>query len=120
MPAIAGDVVGRARRELDRLEPERGRVLLERLDELLRVLAQRLSRLHRLDDGAIVHVGVIADLLHGVALGLERAAQHVERDERPEVADVPARVDRQPARVHADGLALRRGERFFAPGEGVV
>ena len=35
---------------------------------------------------------------------LERAAQHVEAHERPEVADVPAGVDGEAARVHAHGV----------------
>ena len=114
------DVIGGARRVLDRLEAERRGVLLERVDELLRVLAQRLAGLHRLDDRPIVDVGVVAHLLHGVAVELERAAQDVERDERAEVADVAARIHGQAARVHAHGLALRRDEVFFAPAEGVV
>ena len=44
-------------------------------------------------------------------LVLQGAPQHVEADERPEIADVAAGVDRQPARVHADGLAVGRNER---------
>ena len=118
-PGHRRNVIGGARRELHRLEAQRGGVLLERLDELLRVFAQRLARLHRLDDRPIVHVGVIADLLHRVALGLERAAEDVQRDERPEISDVPPRVHGEAARVHPDGLALRRDERFFPPGEGI-
>ena len=100
--------------------PSAARVALEGVDELLRVLAQRRAGLDRLGDGAVVDVGVVAHLLHVVALELQRAAQHVERDEGAEVADVAARVDRQAAGVHAHGPALRRGERFFAPAEGVV
>ena len=58
-------------------------------------------------DRLVVDVGEVHDLADRVALlVLQRAAQHVEADERPEVADVPARVDRQAARVHADGLAV--------------
>ena len=49
------------------------------------------------------------DLLHRVAEQvLQRAAQHVDADERPEVADVAARVHRQAAGVHADGVVARR------------
>ncbi len=51
---------------------------------------------------------------------LQRAAQDVDADERPEVADVPARVDRQAAGVHADGVVGARRERLLAAGQRVV
>ncbi len=51
----------------------------------------------------------IAEALH-VPQG---AAQHVEAHEGPEVADVPARVDRQAAVVHAHGRAVGGRELFF-------
>ena len=113
------DMVGGARRVFDRLEAERRRVAFERLDELLRVLTQRPPGLDRLRDRPVVNVGVVAHLAHGVALELEHAPQHVERDECPEVPDVATRVDRQAARVHADAIALRRREVFFPAGERV-
>ena len=94
--------------------------LAKAFDELLRVLAQRPAGLHRLGDRAVVDVGVVAHLRDAMALGLERAAQHVEGDERAEVADVSARVDREAARVHPHVVAHRWGERFFLPREGVV
>ena len=51
---------------------------------------------------------------------LERPAQHVQADERAEVADVPARVDGEPADVHADRVVAQRRERLLAPAQGVV
>ena len=103
-------VVGGARLLLDRLEAERRGVLAERGDELVRVLAQRHAGLLRLEDGAVVHVGVVHHVPHVVALlVLQRAAQHVERDEGAEVADVAARVDRQAAGVHADPVVPAKG-----------
>ncbi len=50
----------------------------------------------------------------------QRAPQQVDGDERAEVADVPARVDRQAARVHAHDAVVRRGELLFLAGERVV
>ena len=113
------DVIGRARRVLDRLEAECRRVALEGLDELLRMFAQRLPRLQGFRDGSIVDVGVVAHLPDGIAFELERAPQDIERDERAEVADVATRVHRQPARVHPHRLAIRGGKRFFASCQGI-
>ena len=57
----------------------------------------------------IVDVREVHHLLHVVAQQVpQRAAQHVEADERPEIADVAARVDRQAAGVHADRVAAAR------------
>ena len=71
-------------------------------------------------DRLVVHVGEVHDVAHRVALLIPQgAAQHIEADERPEVADVAARVDGQAARVHADGLAVGRHELFFGSGQRV-
>src|SRR5690242_6376481 len=50
---------------------------------------------------------------------LEKALQEAEDDERPGVADVDAAIDRRPARVDAH-VAIAGGERFDAPGTGVM
>ncbi len=114
-------IVGGARRVFDRLDAERQRVLAKRGDVLIGVLAQRQARLRRADDGLVVDVGEVHDVVHLVAGDvLQRAAQHVHADEGAEVADVPARVDRQAARVHADGVVERRGKVLLLPGQGVV
>ena len=110
-------IVGRARRVFDRLDAERGGVLAKRLDVLIGVFAQRQARLRRADDGLVVHVGEVHDVVHLVAADvLQRAPQHVHADERAEVADVAARVDRQPARVHAHGVVDAAGRRPPAAG----
>ncbi len=114
-------IVGGARRVLDRLDAERQRVLAKRGDELIGVLAQRQARLRGADDRLVVDVGEVHDVVHLVAGHvLQRAAQHVHRHEGAEVADVPAGVDGQPARVHADGVVQRRGEVVLLPGQRVV
>ena len=113
-------LVGGARVLFDGLEAERRGVLEERGDVLVRVLAQRQAGLLRLDDGAVVDVREVHHVDDVVAHPvLERAPQHVDGDERPEVADVAARVDRQPAGVHPHLLAVERREGLFLAGEGV-
>ena len=100
--------VGRARALFDDLETERRRVLAVRLDVAVGVLAQRHAGFLRLEDRAIVDVGEVhhvADVEAGLIL--QRAAQHVDGDKRPEVADVPAGVGRQPARVHPHEVVAR-------------
>ena len=114
-------LVGRARILLHRLEAHRRRVLEVRRDVPIGVLAQRHAGLRRRVDRLVVHVREVHDVAHGVAfLVPQRAAQHVQADERPEVADVPARVHRQPARVHADRPAVGRDELLFRSGQRVV
>ena len=99
--------VGRARPLFHVLEPERARILEERVDPLVRVLAQRLPRLLRSRNRAIVDVGEVDDLTDVVVLEMpKRPAQHVDGEERAEVADVPTGVHREPARVHADEIVL--------------
>ena len=57
----------------------------------------------------VVDVGEVHHLAHCAAADvLQRAAQHVEADEGPEVADVAAGVHRETARVHAHGVVARR------------
>jgi hypothetical protein len=72
-------------------------------------------------DGFVVHVGEVHDVVHLVAGHvLQRAAQHVHAHERPEVADMPARIDGQAAGVHPHGLSARRNKILLLPGEGVI
>ena len=114
--------VGRARRLLGRLEPERRGVLAERGDVLVGVLAQRHAG--GFCAPAIVRsstsVKFITWCTREAADVVQRAAQHVEADERPEVADVAAVVDRETARVHAHGVVAGRRERLFLPRQRVV
>ena len=113
--------VGRARRLFHRLEAERRRVLVEDRDVAVRVLAQRHAGLLRLEDGAVVHVGEVHDLADGESgLVLQRAAKDVNRDEGAEVADVPARVGGQAARVHPHEIVAGRDELLFTAGQRVV
>ena len=113
-------VVGRARTGFDLLETERPGVLDERVDPLLGVLAQRYAGLFGRGDRAVIHIGEIAHLPHLVALEMaQRTPEHVQADEGPEIADVPAGVDRQPARVHPHGPSVGGNELFFGARESV-
>ena len=113
--------IGRPRRLLDRLQPERRRVVAERLDPAVGVLAQRHARALRLEDRPVVDVREVHDLPDAPALlVLEHATQHVEADEGAEVADVAPGVDRQAARVHPHGAGLGRLEGLFPTGQGVI
>src|SRR4029077_7168106 len=51
---------------------------------------------------------------------LERAAQDIDADERPEVADVAAGIDGQAAGVHADGVVGTRREVLLTACQRVV
>ena len=114
-------LVGGARRLLRRLEAQARRVLAERLDPGVGVLAQRLAGLGGAGDGLVVHVGVVEDAAHLMAAEiLQRPAQHIEADEGAEVADVAAVVDGEPARIHPHGVVVRRRERLFLSGQRVV
>ena len=90
--------------------PSAARVLAERGDVLVGVLAQRHAGLLRAGDRPVVDVGEVHHVAHvdsrpGTS---SVAAQHVDADEGAEVADVAARVDGQAARVHPHGVVARR------------
>ena len=107
-------LVGRARPLFDVFEPQRARVFEKRVDPLIRVLAQRHAGLLRSGDRAIVDVREVHDVPDLVVFEVsQRAPQHVDGNERPEVADVAAAVHREPARVHADEVVLRWRERLL-------
>ena len=83
--------------------------------------AQVHAGLLRAGDRPVVDVGEVHHLPHLVAEQVpQRAAQHVEADERAEVADVAARVDGEAAGVHPDGVAGAGREGLFAARQGVV
>ena len=114
-------LVGRARRLSDGFESQRPRVLAEHRDVLIRVRAQIDAGLLRAGDRAIVHVGVVHDVLDAVAEQMpERAAKNVGADEGAEVADVAAGVDRQAAGVHPHGAVGTRTKVLFASRQRVV
>ena len=106
--------VGRAGILLRRLEAHRRGVFEKRRDVLVGVVVQRHAGLLRGVNRLVVDVREVHDLPDLVALLVaQRASQDVEADERAEVADVAAGVDRQPAAVHPDRPAVGRGEGFF-------
>jgi hypothetical protein len=61
-------------------------------------------------DGLVVHVREVGDVVHLPAADIfQRTAQDVHRDERPEVADMPAGIHGKAARIHAHrGIGDRR------------
>ena len=89
--------------------------------ELVGVGAQVHARFLRAENRLVVHVGEVDDLPHVVAQEIfEGTPEHIDADKRPEVADVAARIDREPARVQAHRVACRRRKALFAAREGVV
>ena len=113
--------VGRARRLLDVFEPERPRVLAKERDELVGIGAKVHTGVLGAGNRPVVHVGEVHHLADGVAEEIsKRSPQHVDADERPEVADVSAGVHRQPARVHPDRVSRTGRKGLLGPGECVV
>ncbi len=111
--------VRRARHDGRALDPQRVEVLQEQVEVERRELVERLLLLLRALDRLVVHVGDVHDVAHGQPLPLERPAEEVVEQERPQVSYVDAVVDRRAAGVEGD---LPRGERdevFFATREGV-
>ena len=70
-------------------------------------------------DDLVVDVGDVHDVAGGDALEPEEAAEHVDLEEGPEVADVAVVVDGGSAGVHAEGLAVGGCEVFDAAGESI-
>ena len=106
------DVLGRPRHVLRPLHPQRLHVLLEAADVLRREAREVLARRLGLLDDAVVHVGHVHDLAHAVAEVRERAPQHVDRHEGPEVPDVRPVVDGGAAGVEAELGRVLRHERL--------
>ena len=114
-------LVGGARRYLRRLDAKLRRILAECLDPRLCVLAKRHARLLGTGNRLVVDVGVVHRFPHVVpAQVLERAAQHVQADVRPEIADVRAGIDGWTAGIHPNGVAVERRKRLLLPCERVI
>ena len=114
-------LVGGPRRVFDRLDAERARILAKRRDVGVGVFAQRQARLLGADDGLVVDVGEVHDVMHLVAGDVfQRAAQHVHGHEGPEVADVTAGVHGQAAGIHAHRAVAHGRKVLLLPAEGVV
>ena len=89
-----------------RSTPQRVQVLKERLDVLGRVLADGNARRRGVADDLVVHVGDVHDVADLHARELQEAAQHVDLQKGAEVADVAVVVNRRPAGVHPQRLAV--------------
>ena len=70
-------------------------------------------------DDLVVDVGDVHDVAGGDSLQSEEAAQHVDLEEGPEVADVAVVIDGGSAGVHAELLAVNRRQFFDAAGESI-
>ncbi|CAM5788904.1 hypothetical protein CPER28S_02318 [Cellulomonas persica] len=78
------------------------------------------ARLGGLGEDLVVDVGHVAHERHAQALAAQPADEHVERDARPDVADVGRRLHRRTAQVDAD-LAVDPGDEVaHRAGGGVV
>ena len=70
-------------------------------------------------DDLVVHVGNVHHVAHGHAAQAQKAPQNVDLQKSAEVADVAVVVDRRPAGVHAQCLAVGGLERIQLSREGV-
>ena len=102
------------------LDAERAHRRDERLGVLLGDLGGGAALFVGAVDDLVVDVGDVLDEPDVVALVLEVAADHVERQERPRVADVDVVVDRRAADVHRDLAGLARDELLFGAAQRVV
>lgn len=114
-----GDVFSGAGNDLGLLDLEGIEVFEEGLFEAGGVVADGYPGSGGVADDLVVHVGDVHDVAGGDSLQLEEAAEDVDLEERPEVADVAVVVDGGPAGVHAECLAVDGCEFFDAAGEGV-
>ena len=102
------------------LHLQRLQVLEKRLLIFLRVLADSHARRRRVANDLVVHVGDVHDVAHLGAQQPQRPPQHIHLQKRPEIPDVPVVVDRRPARIHPQSLAVRGRQRFHLPRQRVV
>lgn len=114
-----GNVAGGAHQDLRPFNLKSFQVLQKSLLEGGRVLGDGDARGGGVLNDAVVHVGDV----HGVADRgsgeLEEAAEDVNCQESAEVADVAVVVDRGPAGVDAQGLAVHGDEVVDLSGQGV-
>ena len=115
---------------IDRLARPRERVRAQDVERVHLLEVDLLITLGQLRDGdaelardahhVVVNVGDVLDVPHLVGVELQVAADGVEADEHPRVAQVPHLVRRDAADVHAHDAVVQRLEQLFAPGERVV
>ena len=115
-----GDVVRCARIELGSLHAQDIKSLEERPYVGFRVFGQGHALLLALADRLVIHVGEVHHLGDLVAAELQRPAQQVLPDERPEIADVGVVMDCRPAGVHPHPVGLQRDEILDALAQRVV
>ena len=114
------DVRGRPGGDVRPADAKGVHVLVVFPDELLGQLPDGDLEPPRAGDDLVVHVCEVAHEGDLVAPASEVAADDVEDDGRPRVAEVAEVVDRHPADVHLHPAGLEGFERLLASGEGVV
>ena len=113
-------VVGGRRHELRPFEPQLGAVLEERLHVLRGVFSDRNAGGRGGGNDLVLDVRDVHHVAQPPTAVADVPPQDVLEGKRPEVADVDVVVDRGPARVHADGGAIRRRECLLGAGQAVV
>ena len=85
-----------------------------------RVLLNRDSGLCGVANNLVVNVGNVHDVVKFVSALAQVTAQDVHRDKGAKISDVPVVINRGPARIHANLVALQRAELFDLAGQRVV
>ena len=114
------NVLGRIRKQIDRIDPHR----LEIIEVVLRHLAGQLfdSRLPLCGthDQLVVDVGDVDHKLDGISQIREVPLHGIEDDRSHHVPDVRRFVNRRPAQVHPDVAGNDRLKFFFLTSKGVI
>src|SRR5208337_4216366 len=84
-----------------------------------RIVANGDACVSRVFDNAVVHIRNVHYVAHLGASQQQEAAQHIDLEKGAEVTDVAVIVDRGPAGVHAQGLAVFSDERVELSGESI-
>jgi hypothetical protein len=97
-----GDVLGRVRKQIDRIDPHRLQVVEVVLRHFAGQLLDRRLPLSRAHDQLVIHVGDVDHKFDGIPQVSEISLDGVE-DHRPDhVTDVRRLVDCRPAQIHPD------------------
>ena len=112
-------MLGGAGNDLRLLDGEGVEVFEEGLFEAGSVLADGYPGSRGVADDLVVDVGDVHDVAGGDSLQPEEAAEHVDLEEGPEVADVAVVVDGRSAGVHAERLTVGGREFLNAAGESI-
>ena len=102
------------------LDIQRGAVFEKGLFILGGVLLDAKPCLRGVADDLVVHVGDVHDVAHAEPALQQEAAQNIDGNKGAEVADVAVVIDRGPAGIHANFVALQGMKLFDFAGQRVV